>query len=72
MSTKIKDEVNSLKDQFSQMIDHMARLEQGLHNLNGKIKIHMKEGHILNATSQTDNRVYSGADHLDNNSGDPV
>jgi hypothetical protein len=54
------------------MIDHMARLEQGLHNLNGKIKIHMKEGHILNATSQTDNRVYSVADNLDNNSGDPV
>ena len=72
MSSKITDEVNSLKQQFSQMIDHITRLEQGLHNLNGKIKIHMKEGHILNATSQADNRVYSGADHLDNNSGDTV
>ena len=70
MSSKITDEVNSLKDQFSQMIDHMARLEQGLHNLNGKINIHMKEGHISNETSQTKNRVFNGSNILDNNSGD--
>ena len=71
MSLKIiTDKVDSLEKQFLQMIEHMASFEQGLHNLNGKINIHMKEGHISNETSQTKNRVYNGSNILDNNSGD--
>ena len=71
MSLKIiTDKVDSLEKQFLQMIEHMASFEQGLHNLNGKINIHMKEGHISNETSQTKNRVFNGSNILDNNSGD--
>jgi len=55
MTDKTKKEIEavygrmeSLTKQFSQMIEQMMEFQQGLHNLNGKINIHIKEGHKPN------------------------
>ena len=44
----VYDKMESLTKQFSQMIEQMMEFQQGLHNLNGKINIHIKEGHKPN------------------------
>ena len=44
----VYDRMESLTKQFSQMIEQMMEFQQGLHNLNGKINIHIKEGHKPN------------------------
>tara|TARA_R100000995_G_scaffold81589_1_gene54528 strand:- start:44 stop:307 length:264 start_codon:yes stop_codon:yes gene_type:complete len=45
---EVYDRMNSLSKQFMQMIGQMTELEQALYNLNGKINIHIKEGHKPN------------------------
>ena len=44
----VYDKMESLTKQFSQMIEQMMEFQQGLHNLNGKININIKEGHKPN------------------------
>ena len=51
----VYDRMESLTKQFSQMIEQMMEFQQGLHNLNGKINIHIKDGH--NPNEQTGGRT---------------
>jgi|TARA_R110000751_G_scaffold54884_2_gene117943 hypothetical protein len=50
---EVHQRMEDLSKQFLKMIDHILEVEQGLHNVNGKINIHIKEGHKPNEQGGT-------------------